>query len=244
MMIKKLLLLVLIGGAAGSIAHAQGGNLSSKDYGTGLGMSDNGTESRNTGFGIKGGYNLSSLSGSGANALPNRNSLNAFHGGLYSQFGFSEFASLQVELLYIRKGFRAGPTTALATTGGTTTVSASYNHFHYLEIPVLFVGNFTETLSFHVGPQVSVLTAVTADGEELDLDTYGYKTLDYGAVAGVEARLGPARLGVRYDLGLGQIYKKDTVVKYNQMPLSATGISDTNIHNQAFQVYVGIGIQQ
>ena len=236
---KKALLLLLLAAGVAPAAHAQGGGLSSKEYGNG----ESGNESRNTGFGIKGGYNVSNLSGSGSGIFPNSNSLSAFNAGVYGQTGFSNFASLQVELLYIRKGFHTDATTV--TTGGTTTTYAARdNRLDYLELPILFVGNVTETLSFHLGPQVSLLTKVKSGSEDLDLKANGYNSLDYGAIGGVEARLGPARLGARYDLGLGKIYKDGAVVKYHNNALFANGISDSNIHNQTFQVYLGIGFRK
>ncbi|HEX8507148.1 MAG TPA: porin family protein [Hymenobacter sp.] len=236
---KKAFLLLLLAVAAAPAARAQGGGLSSRDYGDGTG----GTGSRNSGFGIKGGYNVSELRGSGSNIFPNRNSLGAFNAGVYGQVGFNNFASVQVELLYIRKGFRTDETTV--TTGGVaTTYAARDNRLDYIELPVLFVGNITETLSFHIGPQVSLLTKVKSGSEDLDLNDNGYQSLDYGAIGGVEARLGPARLGVRYDLGLGKIYKDGTVVKYNNAALFANGITDSDIRNQSFQVYLGLGFRK
>jgi hypothetical protein len=236
---KKHLLILLLAVAAAPAARAQGGGLSSKEYGDGSATS----ESRNTGFGIKGGYNVSDLKGSGSNLFPNSNSLSAFNAGVYGQVGFSNFASVQVEVLYIRKGFRTDETT-LTTGGVSTTYAARDNRLDYLELPVLFVGNITETLSFHVGPQVSLLTKVKSGSEDLDLDENGYNSLDYGAIGGVEARLGPARLGVRYDLSLGKIYKNGTVVRYNNTAVFANPISDDDIRNQSFQVYLGLGFRK
>ena len=234
---KNLFLLSALGLAlaTGPQAMAQGG-LTSKDYDNGA----TGTESRNTGFGIKGGYNVSKLQGSSVDLFPNANSLSAFNAGVYGQFGFSNFASLQVELLYSRKGYR---------TDASTTPANPYPAFDtrldYIQLPVMFVGNLTETLSIHLGPQVAVLTKVLQDGKNLDLNANGYNSLDYGAVAGAEARLGLGRLGVRYELGLGSVYKDGTVVKYNGTALNATAKgADGNIHNQTFQVYLGIGFRK
>ena len=236
---KKVLFSLWLAVVAVPAARAQGGGLSSKEYAGG----EDGTASRNSGFGIKGGYNLSDLKGSGASIFPNSRALNGFHGGVYGQFGFNNFASMQVELLYIRKGFATGQTTV--TTGGTTTTYAARdNRLDYLELPILFVGNITETLSFHLGPQVSLLTKVKSGAEDLDLNDNGYNSLDYGAAAGVEARLGPARIGVRYGLGLGKIYEDGAVVKYNNTALFANGIADRDIRNQTFQVYLGIGFRR
>ena len=232
---KNLLLLAALALATGLQARAQGG-LSSKDYDNGA----TGTESRNTGFGIKGGYNVSYLKGSSVDLFPNANSLSAFNAGVYGQVGFTNFASLQVELLYSRKGYRTD-----ANNAATGSYPAFTTRLDYIQLPLLFVGNITETLSFHVGPQVGVLTKVMQGDQDLDLKANGYNSLDYGAVGGVEARLGLGRLGVRYELGLGSVYKDGTVVRYQGTPVTLSGAgTDGNIHNQTFQVYLGIGFRK
>ena len=231
-LMRNLFLLLALALATGPLAWAQGG-LTSKDYDNGA----TGTESRNTGFGLKGGYNVSSLGGSGADLFPNKNSFAAFNAGAYAQFGFTNFASLQVELLYIRKGYH---TDAGTTATGAATI-AHDTRLDYFELPVLLVGNLTETLSLHVGPQVALLTKVFNDGQNLDLNANGYNSLDYGVVGGAEARLGLARLGVRYDLGLGSIYKTGAAVPYGTTALL---VSDGSVHNQCIQVYLGIGYRK
>ncbi len=226
---KNLFLTLLLGAAAAPAALAQaraGGNLSSIDYASG---SDN--ESHNTGFGIKGGYNLSNIYGSGKDLL-NSESLNAFHGGVYGQFGFNEFSSLQIELLYSRKGYL----TNFPAFGQRAT------RLDYLELPVLYVGNLTSTLSFHIGPQVSVLTNARLGDQSIAIADGGFNTLDFGGVAGLEARIGPAHLGARYDLGLGNVYKDGVTVRYNGNKV--VDLTNTNIHNQTFQVYLSLGFTQ
>ncbi|GAA4055861.1 hypothetical protein GCM10022409_48920 [Hymenobacter glaciei] len=229
---KKPVLFLALALATATQALAQSG-MSSKDYDNG----STGTESRNTGFGIKGGYNTSNINGSGADLFPNKNSFAAFNAGVYGQFGFSNFASLQVEALYIRKGYH----TDAGTTSTGTSYSAHDTRLDYFELPVLFVGNITETLSVHVGPQISVLTKVLNDGKNLDLNANGYNTLDYGVIGGAEARLGPARLGVRYDLSLADIYKTGAAVQYGNTALTVT---DGKVRNQSIQVYLGIGFRR
>ena len=74
---KTLLLTLLLGAAAAPAQARASGNLSPIDYASG---SDN--ESHNTGFGTKGGYNLSNIYGSGKDLL-SPEVQNAFHGGVY-----------------------------------------------------------------------------------------------------------------------------------------------------------------
>lgn len=214
--------------AATGAAHAQVKGLpSASDYSEG-----SSTTSRNTGFGIKGGLSYSDLKGSGTSIFTSRDQLKTFHAGVYGQHGFTHFASLQVELLYSRKGFQS---TAPATS------SQQDNRLDYLALPVLFVGNITETLSFHLGPQVSLLTSARSGGQDLDVSQSGYQRFDVGGVLGAEARLGPARLGVRYDLSFANLYKDGASLTYNGQPLS-TLVTDPNIRNSVLQVYLGLGI--
>ncbi len=203
-----------------------GGATTSKDY-TGGAV----TDSRNTGFGVKGGYNLSNFYGSGKDVFPGgRNSLNTFHAGVYGQFGFNDFSSVQVELLYSRKGIRSN-----------TGAGDFDRRLDYLSLPVLYVGNLTRDFSFHVGPEISLLTKVKSNGNDQDLEANGYNSVDFSGVAGLEYRIGPARVGARYDLGLGRVGKDGT--KFTSSIAAANG-SDTSVHNQTFQVYVGIGLTQ
>ena len=198
--------------ALATAAHAQdkgeapsaGRATSSTKYVAGSG----GYESGNTGFGVKGGFTLANLHGNGREVLTNRDNLNTFHAGVYGQFGINDFASVQVEALYSRKGYRSDA----ATTGLTDT------HLDYFSVPVLFVGNITETISFHVGPQVSVLTKALVDGQSKDLGVNKFNSFDYGGVIGAEARIGPGRVGIRYDYSLGRIYQDGASVRVQNNP--------------------------
>jgi hypothetical protein len=225
---KKTLLFLLVAIASSSAAFAQarpGGSMSSVDY-TGGGV----TDSRNTGFGFKGGYNLSSLRGDDIKGI-DRKSRSDFHAGVYGQFGFNEFASIQSELLYSRQGFEANT--------GTASARQEYR-MDYLSVPIMFVGNVTETISFHVGPQVSLLTNIRQDDRNLDISANGFNSLDFGGVAGLEARIGPARLGARYNLGLGKIFEDGP----SQTGVVATQFGNSKIYNNLVQVYLGIGFTQ
>ncbi len=228
---KKTLLFLLFAVTSSTAAFAQarpGGSLSSKDY-TGGAV----TESRNTGFGVKGGYNLNGLRGDDVRGI-NRNARNDFHAGVYGQFGFNEFASVQAELLYSRQGFEAN------TGVGPNASTQQKYRMDYLMLPVMFVGNVTETISFHIGPQVSLLTNIRQGDQELDISSNGFNSLDYGGVGGLEARLGPARLGARYNLSLGKLFEDGG---------RSTGainpdFANSKIYNNLFQIYLGIGFTQ
>ncbi|MBG8554336.1 porin family protein [Hymenobacter guriensis] len=230
---KKLLLLLTCAMASVTMAAAQDGPIGvrkSTDYASG-----SSSDSRNGGFGIKGGVNFADIRGDGKKSYGDAKNYNSFHAGFYSQFSFSDKFSLQPEILYSRQGFKG---TIPNTTGTSTT------RLDYIQVPVLLVFNFLDNVSLHVGPQVSLLTKV----KEGDLDrkianeqdpngtyiySYSYNSLDYGLSAGLEARVGPARVGGRYTAGFNEIIKD---------PKNGVSTAATDIKNGAFQVYVGIGI--
>jgi hypothetical protein len=209
------LLLALVSAPAVFGQAAPGGALSSKDYTGGKSA-----ESGNTGFGIKGGYNLSNYFGAGKdNGVTKRDNLNTYHAGVYGQFGFNDFSSVQVELLYSRKGIRYD------NGAGITDL-----RLDYIALPVLYVGNITDKFSFHVGPEVALLTKVQDGDQDKDIQANGYNSVDVSGIAGLEYRIGPARLGARYDLGLARVVDK--------------GAGVGRISNQTLQLYVGIGLTQ
>jgi hypothetical protein len=225
---KKTLLFLLLAVTTSTAAFAQarpGGSLTSKDYTGGKS-----TESGNTGFGIKGGYNLNNLRGDDISGI-NRNSHSDFHAGVYGQFGLNNFSSVQVELLYSRLGFAANTGAGGAQQKYRTT---------YLQLPVMYVGNFTDNLSFHVGPQASLLINATKEGTTLALADNGFNTFDFGGVGGLEARIGPARVGARYNLSLGKVFGDNIPAGRAVDPR----FGNAKIYNNLLQVYVGIGLRQ
>ena len=225
---KKLFLLALLAATSTTAALAQaraGGEISSKDYTAGAV-----TDSRNTGFGIKGGYNLNGLRGEDIKGIE-RNSRNDFHAGVYGQFGFSEFSSLQTELLYSRQGFTANT--------GLANASQTYKT-DYLLLPIMYVGNVTETLSFHIGPQVALMTKLRRGDDDLSIADAGFNSFDFGGVGGVEARVGPARLGARYNLFLSKVFEDGQSANSIINPT----LRNSDLYNNLFQLYVGIGFRQ
>ncbi|MDO7844849.1 porin family protein [Hymenobacter sp. M29] len=225
---KKIFLFLLLAVASAPAAFAQaapGGSQSSKDY-TGGAV----TESGNTGFGVKGGYNLNGLRGDDVKGI-DRQARSDFHAGVYGQFGFDDFSSIQAELLYSRQGFEANT--------GTSGARQRYR-MDYVMLPVMYVGNFTDHLSFHIGPQASLLTNIRKDEQTLDAKDNGFNSFDYGGVAGLEARIGPARIGARYNLFLGKIFEDGP----SKVSTAGAQFVNSKLYNNMLQVYVGIGFTQ
>jgi Outer membrane protein beta-barrel domain len=224
---KKIALILSLLAVCGGSAYAQRGVegiRKSSDYQTT-------PDSRNNGFGVKGGWSSSDFRGDDKKNYANDANRQSYHAGVYAQFGLSPQTSIQAEALYSRQGFKAA--SGLRANTGTYTT-----RLDYVQVPVLFVYNFVDNVSFHIGPQVSLLVNAKEGDQQVNIASRNYNSLDYGGVAGIEARVGPARVGGRYVLGLADIYndpKSDSPANYGQLD---------NIKNSTIQVYVGFGFSQ
>ncbi|GAB3537035.1 porin family protein [Pontibacter brevis] len=162
-------------------------------------------------FGVRGGANLSQLSGELRNEDMFDNKV-SFHGGFTLNFPLVEdFVSLQPELLYSRKGFknsgveyRSLPLLEERRREG----SVNYN---YLDLPVLAHIN-AGPIYFEFGPQLSYLLSVNNrteiyDGNgnlisssEADQSKEGLADLEIGYAAGLGfAASNGISLGLRYN---------------------------------------------
>ena len=227
---KKTLLFLLLGLASATTAFSQarpGGTLTSKDYTGGKT-----TESGNTGFGVKGGYNFSRPYGDG---VSNVSAYHNFHAGVYGQFGFDNFSSVQIEVLYNRKGYNNEVNIA-----GNNPIAANSTRLDYIELPILYVANLTNNFSLHVGPQVSLLINAKQGGKSYELSDAGFNSVDYGGIVGAAYRIGPARIGARYDLSFGKVFDTSKTYSLN----STTSYMNPAVRNQVFQVYLALGLRQ
>ncbi|MBC6697261.1 porin family protein [Hymenobacter sp. BT190] len=227
---KKITVLLALCFASFTAVQAQqtpGGSQSSTNYAPGT------SDSRNNGFGVKAGFNLSDLRGGDKGAYKQLESLKSYHAGVYAQFGLNDKVSIQPEFLFTRKGFDAEQFAISGSNVGQANGQVRETRLDYLQVPVLFVYNVLDNVSLHVGPQASLLVQAKYAGEERQISSVGLNSLEYGVVGGVEARVGPARVGARYDLGLSDIYND---------PKDAGADAYDNVKNGVFQVYLGIGI--
>jgi hypothetical protein len=227
---KKLTVLLALCFASFTAVQAQqtpGGSQSSTNYAPGT------SDSRNNGFGIKAGLNVADLNGQDKDAYKSLSTLKSYHAGVYAQFGLSDDFSIQPEFLFTRKGFDAEQFAISGSNVGQANGQVRETRLDYLQIPILFVYNIFDNVSLHAGPQASLLVKAKYAGEERQISSVGLNSLEYGVVGGVEGRVGPARIGARYDLGLADIYND---------PKDAGAEAYDNVKNGVFQVYVGIGI--
>lgn len=157
---------------------------------------DNTTRTSNTG--IKGGYNLAAVSFDGDSETEQRH---AFHLGFYSESFVAESIALQIELLYSQQGYK------LKYNGGTFT-----QKLDYINLPFLLKLYPLKNFFLEVGPQIGL---AISHKEEFD-DNFGLfdtsqefnpSSFDWGINFGGGFKTNSrVTLGVRYHIGLGDIY--------------------------------------
>lgn len=158
------------------------------------------TTTKTSNFGIKGGYNLAAVSFDEDNETGQRHS---FHVGFYGESFFTESIALQVELLYSQQGYE------IESNGGTFT-----QKLDYINVPLMFKMYPDNNFFLEVGPQIGL--AISHE-EEFDsnfdlFDTsqeFEPNSFDWGVNfgGGFKTNSGVS-LGVRYHLGLGDIYEE------------------------------------
>lgn len=215
----KRILYVLAGLALSFNAAAQNTNVTTK-LPQNHNLEGGDTYTDNSSFGIKGGVNFNHLRGADADNLDKLSNPTSWHAGLFGQFPLagSQKVSLQIEALYNRRGF------------DSDSVDVEIDN---IDLPVLFVYNFLDNVSIHVGPYVGVLLTAKENGKEVPekIKTM-MNSFNYGVAAGAEARLSFLRFGARYNLGLNEIYKEDRHINNKVVQDIKSGL---------FQVYVGVG---
>ena len=156
------------------------------------------TDTNQSNFGIKGGYNLAAVSFDGDSETGQRH---GFHVGFYGESFLTESIALQVELMYSQQGYE------IEDNGGTFT-----QKLDYINMPLMFKMYPDDNFFLEVGPQIGL--AVSHE-EEFDsnfnlFDTsqeFDPNSFDWGVNFGGGFKTDSGvSLGVRYHLGLGDIY--------------------------------------
>ncbi|GAB3301087.1 porin family protein [Hymenobacter tenuis] len=187
-------------------------------------------------LGIKGGANLSNLSGDLNNKDGYDNKL-GFHGGvmLNADVTGDGFFSIQPEVLFSQKGFDYNESSAFGVYKNTGSVT-----YNYIDVPVLLKIN-AGGLFFEAGPQYSYLLKVkdestrTLNGNiiartsgEADLDDVNRNEIGYAAGLGYQSEMG-LLLGLRYNGSFTDFAKNDS---YRNGELA-------NARNSVFQLSLG-----
>ena len=191
-------------------------------------------------YGVKGGFNLSSYTGSDAGEVGYKP---GFAAGAVVQYGFSDLVGIEVDALYSQKGTYVknfNPASSSANTNFRSTVQ-------YIDVPVLAhitTGEDGKGLFFELGPQGSFLVATRdftrPDGAgagspneiTVNQNTDKLNKVAIGYVGGLGYQLTSGLgLGLRYTGDLSNVYKDS----YQPLP----GVTKTNnFRNSTFQFQV------
>lgn len=146
--------------------------------------------SQKVGFGVKGGFNLSTISD-----YSNQDDLKyGFQTGAYAIFKTSEKVALQSELMYSRQGRKVG---------GSNTV-----RYNYLNLPILVRVSPFKHFNIQAGPQVGLLASAKSkrNGYKTDASSH-LRTFDFSLTGGVGISGKKVDIDFRYIHGAISTYK-------------------------------------
>lgn len=170
------------------------------------------TERNNTlNIGIKGGYNLASVTDEDGNETDSRS---GFQAGFYAENFIGEHFSIQPEVLFSQQGFK------VESNNSTYTLKRDY-----INVPIMLKGYLADSFFIEAGPQIGI-----AVSKEKSLETSWFnieedsepEAFDWGINVGTGLKLNATTIGVRYNFGMGDVYE------------------DTDFKNRVLQVYVGL----
>ena len=145
--------------------------------------------------GIKGGYNLAAVSFDGDGETEQRH---GFHIGVYGESFISESFSFQPELLYSQQGYK------ITTSSGTFT-----QKLNYINLPLMLKAYPSKNFFLEAGPQIGLAVSHKEEYEGLFSGSQQYdpNNFDWGMNFGGGFKTDSGiSLGVRYHLGLGDLY--------------------------------------
>lgn len=193
---KRILLSVLTMFAAVSIVNAQGFHVGAK---AGANMT------KIDGQSFKDGYEL------------------GYQLGGFIEVDFSKNIGIQPELLFSQTNTKVASGFNDIYENIDNAIAGDKVKLNYLSIPVLLRLNAGKLLTFHVGPQFSIL--MNSDETLLNNGKDAFKKGDFAAILGAQVNLGTFRVYGRYNIGLSDINDIDNQDKWkNQQVQLGVGI--------------------
>ncbi|MCV9934169.1 PorT family protein [Flavobacterium sp. LS1R47] len=161
-------------------------------------------------FGVKGGINLSTLTGD----MEDASSKVGFQVGGFAEIKLSDKFSVQPELLYSTQG--AKEKSNVFDADAMELVSADFTtKLAYINVPVMAKYYVAEKFSLEAGPQIGFLVSAKGkmsgggDSQEEDIKDF-YKSIDFGVNFGAGYDFTEnLSAGVRYNLGLSNILENE-----------------------------------
>ena len=151
--------------------------------------------------GIKGGYNVSSVSFDGTSETAK---LHGFHLGVYGESYIGKHLSIQPEILYSQQGYK------IIDNNGTYT-----QKLDYINVPLMLKLYPVKSFFLEAGPQIgfSISHKETFDSGFVLYDTsqeFEPSNFDWGVNLGAGFKSdGGVSLGARYHIGQNDIYDQD-----------------------------------
>jgi len=144
-------------------------------------------------LGVKAGANLGKIDGQ---SFKDEFNLGYQLGG-FAEIDFTKGIGIQPEVLFSQTN------TTVTDEPLSGLKSGEKINLNYLNVPILLRLNPSKLLTFHVGPQFSILTNnhKTTAGNVVD----AFKGGDFAMVAGAQVNLGALKIYGRYNIGLSNI---------------------------------------
>ena len=145
--------------------------------------------------GIKGGYNLAAVTYDGEGETEQRS---GFHVGFYGESFLNESISIQPELTYSQQGYKV--------TNGSSTFTQKLD---YINLPIMLKAYPIQNFFLEAGPQIGLAISHKEEYTGLFSGTTEYEpsNFDWGLNFGGGFKTDSGiSLGVRYHLGLGDLY--------------------------------------
>jgi hypothetical protein len=152
-------------------------------------------------LGVKGGYNVSSVSFDGTSETEK---LHGFHIGVYGESYFGKYFSIQPEIIYSQQGYK------IIDEDGTYT-----QKLDYINVPLMLKLYPVKSFFIEAGPQIgfSISHKETFDSGFILYDTsdeFEPSNFDWGVNLGAGFKSdGGISLGARYHVGQSDIYDQD-----------------------------------
>jgi opacity protein-like surface antigen len=162
-------------------------------------------------FGLKAGYNISKITGSTPNFSPDNKSGFMF-AGFYSAGGVKSGFGYRTELVFSRQGY------SYDSSGTKINVKQDY-----LYLPQFTTFNISKYFQIQAGVQLGLLlnavkTKDSSGAAKVDIMDI-YNKIDYGLAAGVEVYpIKSVIIGARYNISLGNMYKRQEEQLSNPQP--------------------------
>ncbi len=198
------------------------------------------TNASNWTFGIQGGFNLVKLDGE-LPTIENENTEvqiseidNLFTAsiGAVAEYHFTNKASVQLSLLYMRAGSIVEEHSYVKNEIGIIDVHQVYNYYlDYFSLPILMRYYIKDFVYLEGGVYSSFLFSSSSTRDnmfEQDYDILENKVFDAGATAGIGFVLSPWKIGFRYNYGL----------------LPSVKYEDNYLKNRVVQFYFALNINK